>query len=326
MRDEVKNENIYKLGILTAEKSGSGFRPIEILQFPHKTIQEHSGADHIVKRLPENDRGPWETIVHQFHKDASSRNGSAEEEKSKKPRAEAQPTKDQDHTSEHQGKITVIRAAIQKLMNAATSDPNLVMGAMKLCRQMLDAGAFDEEVDYARVSNVLMNRKLANRVLTKEEQVILIDYVVKELLMETPKEWRAHEKNWLEVLLEASQRDVNYFKQYILDQKNVLAWVAVDPETAKQILIEQTSFFKNPQPGTAEFNFHYNQPYQYVSQDCNQLLNHVESNITLFRFIIGKRILSSEIRYCKKSLLFIYNMPLIQKMLEFCLSTNSSHL
>ena len=50
-RDEIKNENIYKLGVLFAEKIGSGFNPVEKFQFLHKTSQEHAAADHVVKRI-----------------------------------------------------------------------------------------------------------------------------------------------------------------------------------------------------------------------------------------------------------------------------------
>ena len=37
-RDEIQNENIVKLGLLAAEKSGSGFRPTIVLYFLHKTL------------------------------------------------------------------------------------------------------------------------------------------------------------------------------------------------------------------------------------------------------------------------------------------------
>ena len=70
-RDEIKDDNVRKLGILTAEKAGSGFNPTEVLQFGHKTVQEYSASDHVVKRLLNDDRGPWEALVEQFNEDAS---------------------------------------------------------------------------------------------------------------------------------------------------------------------------------------------------------------------------------------------------------------
>ena len=63
-RDEVRNSNSFKLGVLTAEKGGGGFRPTTVLQFLHKTFQEYSVADHVVNSLENNDRDPWETIKH----------------------------------------------------------------------------------------------------------------------------------------------------------------------------------------------------------------------------------------------------------------------
>ena len=63
-RDEIKDDNVRKLGILTAEKAGSGFRPTEVLQFLHKTFQENSGAGHVVNGLVNNDRESWETMKH----------------------------------------------------------------------------------------------------------------------------------------------------------------------------------------------------------------------------------------------------------------------
>ena len=62
-RDEIKNNNVRKLGILTAEKAGSGFNPTEVLQFLHKTFQENSVADHVVNGLLNNDRESWEIMM-----------------------------------------------------------------------------------------------------------------------------------------------------------------------------------------------------------------------------------------------------------------------
>ena len=50
-RDEIQNENIMKLGLLAAEKSGSGFEPIIVLYFLHKSLQEYCAVDHVTKKL-----------------------------------------------------------------------------------------------------------------------------------------------------------------------------------------------------------------------------------------------------------------------------------
>ena len=283
-RDEVKNSNVYKLGILTAEKAGSGFRPTEILQFPHKTVQEHSAADHVVKKLLRNDRGPWETIVDQFHKDAAARNNLAEEEESK-TRSGVESNEDATHTSEGHNKITILKRGIQKILNVPVTDPDIQKGFIKLIRESLEAGTFDGEVKVEKVEKILKDR---DTILTKEEQRALLDFTLKEYLMQTPKEWRAHEKKWLQILLRRDKRDQTAIPQYMLQLRSILYWIQEDPETAKEVLLKLADFFKNPQPGTADTEFHTRQPYQYISQDFHQLLNFIEYNKTLFRFIIGK--------------------------------------
>ena len=65
-RNEIKNKNVRKLGILTAEKAGSGFNPTEVLQFLHKTFQENAVADHVVNGLLNNDRESWEIMMRLF--------------------------------------------------------------------------------------------------------------------------------------------------------------------------------------------------------------------------------------------------------------------
>ncbi len=65
-RKEVKNDNIFKLGILTAEKGGSGFRPTTVVVFLHKTFQEHAFTGFVASRLKANDKKAWETLRNQI--------------------------------------------------------------------------------------------------------------------------------------------------------------------------------------------------------------------------------------------------------------------
>ena len=62
-RDEIQNENILKLGLLAAEKSGSGFKPTTVLYFLHLTLQENCAADHVTKGIVNGNRRPWEALV-----------------------------------------------------------------------------------------------------------------------------------------------------------------------------------------------------------------------------------------------------------------------
>ena len=119
-REEIKDDNVRKLGIPTAEKAGSGFRPTEILQFAHKTTQEHSASDHVVKRLLSDDRGPWEALVKQFHKDVPTKDQdllNIQREKS----TTSHPTPDE--TEELRAKNTTVSSALTKILRAAFSLP-----------------------------------------------------------------------------------------------------------------------------------------------------------------------------------------------------------
>ena len=66
-RDEIQDENILKLGLLTAEKSGSGFKPTTVLYFLHKTLQEYCASDHVTKEIENGNRRPWwEALVREL--------------------------------------------------------------------------------------------------------------------------------------------------------------------------------------------------------------------------------------------------------------------
>ena len=65
-RDEIQNENILKLGLLAAEKSGSGFKPTTVLYFLHKTLQEYCTSDHVTKEIKNGNRRPWEALVREL--------------------------------------------------------------------------------------------------------------------------------------------------------------------------------------------------------------------------------------------------------------------
>ena len=273
-RDEIKNENVFKLGLLSGEKAGSGFRPT-ILQFLHKTVQEHSASDHVVKRLLSDDRGPWEILVEQFHKDVSIKAQELPDRKGRKGKSTTHDATDELSSNDK------VASALKTIVRTALSRSS-VEEAMDLCHKLVEAGAFDDYIDFTRVSDVLTSHPISNGVLNSDEKTALVNYLVKDLLMETPKEWRAHEKSWLQTLLKASKRDPNEFKKYLIDQKKVLEWLAHNPETAKQALLQLSRFFKifHSNPGL-ETEHPYGQPYQYI-------LERVEYNKTLFRFIIGK--------------------------------------
>ena len=69
-RDEIQNENIMKLGLLAAEKSGTGFRPTTTLYFLHTTLQEYCASDHVTKGIEKGHISMWEVLVQDFPNEA----------------------------------------------------------------------------------------------------------------------------------------------------------------------------------------------------------------------------------------------------------------
>ena len=139
-RDEIQNENIYNMGVLSAEKIGSGFNPVEKFQFLHKTLQENAAADHVVKNIKKDDWGPWLTIVELFEKESNEANDMTDEGNGASVVQE--PSYDTD----------VVKTATNKVVEALLSDHDL-------CLRFLDAigeaGSFDEEFDDGEIQRTI---------------------------------------------------------------------------------------------------------------------------------------------------------------------------
>ena len=67
-REDITNDDIFKLGILSGAKTVTGFDLTSTVQFPHKTVQEYSTAGHVTKELKAGKRQPWERIKEMFIK------------------------------------------------------------------------------------------------------------------------------------------------------------------------------------------------------------------------------------------------------------------
>ena len=271
-RDEVKNDNIYKLGLLSAEKTGSGFRPTTVLQFAHATIQENCGADHVVRRLEANDRGPWNTIVQLFHKTFTTNVEEVPEREQNITEEATQPG----HTAEEEVTQTgLLTNAVEKIWSAISRHPNRNAAIVHMLKTLMNVGAFDAELDIANMWEEYSKYPLVADNLNEAEKEAMFDFIAQELLVDTTPEWRAQQKAWVEGLTE--QYDQILFT-YFMGVQQVVNWVKEDPDMAKQKLRDMAAVF------TAQGNL----PTQSVSQDFTHLWDHLGSYKTLFRFIIGK--------------------------------------
>ena len=61
-REEILDENMYKLGVLSGSNAVTGFIPTSSIQFVHKTVQEYSTGGHVTRELKLGNPGPWQAI------------------------------------------------------------------------------------------------------------------------------------------------------------------------------------------------------------------------------------------------------------------------
>ena len=255
-RDEVKNDNIYKLGLLSGEKTGSGFKPTTVLQFAHATIQENCGADHVVRRLEVNDRGPWNIVVQLFHKTFTA------------------IIKEVAEREQNLSQTRLLTNAIDKCWSAIChSDINTTF--IHMMNSPLNIGAFDTELDIASMWEEYSNYPLVAENLNEGEKEAMSDLIFNVLLVDTPSEWKAQQKAWVESLTE---HDDKIISNYFMGIQQVVTWIRDDADMAKQKLRDMAAVFR------AQGNL----PTQSVSQDFIHLWDHLISYKTLFRFIIGK--------------------------------------
>ena len=172
-----------KLGILTAEKAGSGFKPTEVLQFAHLTIQEHSASDHVVKRLLSDDRGPREALVEQFHIGTEDRELPDKKVESNTIARSLYDSADDQLST----KKTITKSALVKIKTEILPRPDVEKEVVDFVQKLVEVGILDDEVDPKQISDVFRGHPIFNEVLTEEEKVILADLLVKQLVLKIPK-------------------------------------------------------------------------------------------------------------------------------------------
>ena len=138
----------------------------------------------------------------------------------------------------------------------------------------VEAGIFEDEIDFDEVlQKVSLQPFFAP--LTAQEIEVLADFAIRQGIMQTPVEWRRHQKNWLRIL---KKHQCKIFSTYLINLRDLYAWIQNDPFNARDILIKHSHDFQSD----------VNQPYQYMVQDFTHLLEGIETNKTLYRFISGK--------------------------------------
>ena len=275
-REEIKNENIYKLGLLSGDMTERGSRASTVVQFAHATIQENCGADHVVRRLEANDREPWNSILTQFRKTFKT-NVVDVSDNERKNFDDDEDTPQENVPEEEEGptQTKILGDAVEKFVNALGRQPNRNAAIVHMLNALLDVGTFDEEVEVASIWDEYIKYPLVVEALNEGEKEAMFDYIAQEMLLDTTPEWRAQQKRWVEGLTEHDHhRLFTYFSALPI----VVSWIKDDPDMAKEKLKGMAGIFTHQG----------NLPTQSVQQDFSHLWDHLGSYRTLFRFIIGK--------------------------------------
>ena len=174
-RNEIKNENIYKLGVLFAEKIYCKLNPVEKFQFLHKSLQEHAAADHVVKRIKLGDWGPWLAILELFEKESNEMMDEACDSQ--------EPPYD----------TGVVRTAVCKFFDTVVSDHGVFMSFMEA---IAEAGLFEEDFDELEVENTLINNP-ALQTLNETEKRNFVIYFRQIFNNKAFGEWKKQIKDWI---------------------------------------------------------------------------------------------------------------------------------
>ena len=282
-RDEIRNPDVYRLGVLGGENAGSGFRPTTVLQFPHKAVQEYCAAGHVASQLESGNRRPWERIkeIYETYYDKDEDDDDVHSYP-----IERETTLVGQVQHEDQGHNTqIIKTAIAKIKSELLSVFNKDEVLLDLFQNLVDGGMYDDELDKPKMWKAFCNYHITSSDnLPEEEQTILFEYLM-EIIFATSVEWRRTSLDWVTNLIRGSKRygssiTTRYpeVTQYAFGMQMAAEWIKSDPEMAKEKILNLVTIFQ--QDGSL--------PYQSVEGEFAHIWEDVQSQRNLFSFLVGK--------------------------------------
>ncbi len=272
-RDEISNEDVFKLGLLSATKTVTGFKPTATVQFPHKTVQEYSTSGHVARELVAGNREPWEALKtmysNQFKGDADV--SSLREGRRKRPKLEAQLST----TTTEDRRAVIINSAAQKFLAAMRrTEGGKDEGLRLMFKTVLEKGFLDDEPDIALLWKTTQTYP-ATQDFTEEEKRVTFDFVLELLDMfdleqkKKTREWFARGNMDTEVTM----------KNYGVMMVMVCSWMNRNPAGALDLL---TGVFQKLLSSGDLITF------QAVTENYQWLQEQTNSMKILLRFLMGK--------------------------------------
>ena len=259
-RKQILNQKIHKLGVITEEKSGSGFRPTTVLQFLHKTLQEHALAKHVALRLKSHNRKSWNRLktllFPAFEKEAEPDNQRTSRYVSSNQKEE--------HNKTHRD---TFRSALRKFKAVFSHKEHV----LEIFRAVYENGGFDEDADLGVLWEVFRGHDLKSFLQLEEEETrVLFDFLIRDAVQATGQQERAAIKTWVKVRLDG--RDI---REFCLGALAFFNMAESQPETAQQYL-----------KYVMTLGDRHDVPYMY-----SEYFNHwqaVNSTSILLKFLVGQ--------------------------------------
>ena len=268
-RQEITNENIFKLGILSATKTVTGFNPTASVQFLHKTVQEHATAKHVTDELQIGNRQPWERIKNMYKEPFTCKTDTSSYS-NKKPKLQPDFSNDVDQNS----KAAIIGRATKKFVDALMQSGEGKEAAIKqVFKIALDSGFLDDDLDRPMMNKAAKSHYSTQK-FTEEEFDVAFNFMV-------------------DLFAKADKEQTKQMKELTLEIINC-------PKSTKKfaVMLQMISFLINKDPtGFAEYMISATErkyssgdtaTFQAISPQVQWLQDQANSMKILFRFILGK--------------------------------------
>ena len=263
LRDEINNENVYKLRILSATQTVTYFRRTSTVQFAHKTVQEHSAADHVARNLIAGIRDQWKVIKEMFRElFAATEDYDDEVRRQRNPQLERS-----------ENDALVVSGTFKFVTALMTSPRGRETAIQELGTFMLNNGFYKKNPDILKLKEKTKSLEETNN-LTAEEFDAFFHYGIHLLSMADTEQKEKMQQRTRNLIY--SNTDA---KNLALILSLMTIWMKNDPEGAIEVL---TSTIQSLLSSAAMISS------KSVTQQVQWLQDQANSMKVLFRFIIGK--------------------------------------
>ena len=281
-REEILDENMFKLGILSGSNTVTGFIPTSSVQYVHKTVQEYSTAGHVTRQLKLGNSGPWHAIK-KMYKESFSLNTDpstplAERQRSRQTSQRRRTASDSAvvDPGEADDRAVILNNAGQKLVPALLKRTTSKEAAVKrLLRFVLDRGFMDDDPDLALLWEAAKSFP-ATQSFSDEERSVSFDYFMKELMLPADREQKRKLRDRVHKIV---HRNNNEARKFALVLQMVARWMNNDPTGSVQLLTMVVQKLASAGDTVA---------FQSVATSEQWLQDQANSMKILFRFIMGK--------------------------------------